>query len=59
MNYSFYPSAQEELDDAVEYYNKVEVGLGIEFVNEVIKPSNLFYHFRKRVLRYRKTQNDV
>lgn len=35
MNYSFNPSDQKELDDAVEYYNEIEVGLGIEFVKEV------------------------
>lgn len=36
MNIEFLESAQYELDDAVEYYNKQLDGLGLEFLSEVI-----------------------
>lgn len=45
MNYSFHPSGQEELYDGVEYYNKIEVGLGIEFVKEVYKTIQIILQF--------------
>jgi len=35
MNYSFHPKAEIELADAVNYYDRVRVGLGTEFAEEV------------------------
>ena len=35
MKYSFHPSAEKELTDAVDYYNAVQRGLGLEFAKEV------------------------
>lgn len=35
MNYSFHPDAENELNEAVGYYNKCQIGLGLEFTREV------------------------
>ncbi len=35
MKYSFHTAAEKELNDAVDYYNECQNGLGFEFVNEV------------------------
>ncbi|MBI5048444.1 MAG: type II toxin-antitoxin system RelE/ParE family toxin [Deltaproteobacteria bacterium] len=35
MNYSFHPDAEEELNEAIAYYNERQNGLGLEFVKEV------------------------
>ena len=34
MKYSFHPSAQAELDEAVDYYEECRLGLGLEFTKE-------------------------
>ena len=34
MNYSFHPSAETELNEAIDYYNKCQDGLGLEFAKE-------------------------
>lgn len=35
MNYSFHPSAEEELFEAINYYEECAEGLGFEFAREV------------------------
>ena len=35
MNYHFHPEAEAELNDAVDYYNGCQDGLGLEFAKEV------------------------
>ena len=35
MKYSFHPSAKIELDQAADYYESCEPGLGIQFADEV------------------------
>ena len=35
MTFSFHPGAQKELDQAVDFYEKCEAGLGYEFLEEV------------------------
>jgi plasmid stabilization system protein ParE len=35
MNFSFYPDAERELNEAVDYYNKCKEGLGLEFAKEI------------------------
>ena len=35
MIYSFHPEAEVEFNKAIEYYEKIEPGLGIEFAIEV------------------------
>jgi len=36
MNVEFLEPAQEELDEAIEYYNQQQSGLGIDFLSEII-----------------------
>ena len=35
MNFSFHPEAEKELNDAIDYYNQSQEGLGLEFAKEV------------------------
>ena len=35
MKYSFHPAAEKELNDAVDYYNECQSGLGLEFAKEI------------------------
>jgi plasmid stabilization system protein ParE len=35
MKFSFHPDAKEEFDGAVEYYEQCQVGLGLEFAEEI------------------------
>jgi len=35
LNYSFHPDAEKELNEAVDYYNECQNGLGLEFAKEV------------------------
>jgi len=35
LNYSFHPDAENELNEAIDYYNKCQTGLGLEFAREV------------------------
>ena len=35
MKFSFHPSARQELEAAVDYYERCQPGLGIEFAEEV------------------------
>jgi len=35
MNFVFHPEAQTELEQAIEYYESCQVGLGTEFLEEV------------------------
>jgi hypothetical protein len=35
MKYRFHPEAEAELNEAVDYYNKCQKGLGLEFAREV------------------------
>ena len=35
MKYSFHYDAEKELNDAIDYYNECQHGLGFEFVEEV------------------------
>ena len=35
MKYSFHPTAETELTQAVDYYNECQHGLGLEFAKEI------------------------
>jgi hypothetical protein len=35
LKYSFHPSAETELNQAVDYYNQCQGGLGLEFAKEI------------------------
>lgn len=35
QTFKFYPEARDELDNAVEYYDSVRPGLGLDFLEEV------------------------
>jgi len=35
MKYFFHPSAEEELNEAIDYYNECQDGLGLTFAKEV------------------------
>ena len=35
MNFSFHPEAEDEFNDAIEYYETVSTGLGYDFAMEV------------------------
>lgn len=35
MKYSFHPAAETELNEAIDYYNECQDGLGLEFAKEV------------------------
>jgi len=37
MKYHFYPEAEIELNEAADYYDGCQRGLGIQFVSEVYK----------------------
>jgi hypothetical protein len=39
MRFYFHPEAEAELDEAVEYYEQRQEGLGLEFVEEVYATS--------------------
>jgi len=34
MSFSFHPEAEEELNDAIDYYEEIEPGLGYDFAME-------------------------
>jgi plasmid stabilization system protein ParE len=35
MDYSFHPAAEAELNDAIDYYESIQTGLGIDLAEEV------------------------
>jgi len=35
MKFCFHPRAEEEFEDAVQYYEESQLGLGLEFAEEV------------------------
>jgi len=37
LKYSFHPAAEKELNDAVDYYNDCQCGLGLEFAKEIYR----------------------
>ncbi len=45
MRFSFHPSAQKELNEAIDYYNKCQDELGIEFAEEVYKTIQIILQF--------------
>jgi len=45
MKYSFHPLARKELNEAIEYYNKCQDRLGIEFAIEVYKAIQIILQF--------------
>ena len=45
MRYFFHPEADEEFDEAIRYYEEAQIGLGLEFAEEV-------YATVERILEY-------
>ncbi len=45
MKYSFHPEAKEELFEAINYFEKCRLGLGLEFVREVFSTIQRIVHF--------------
>lgn len=37
MRYSFHPAAEAELNQAVDYYDECQTGLGLEFLKEIYR----------------------
>jgi toxin ParE1/3/4 len=37
LNVRFHPDAQAELDDAIDFYEEREIGLGVEFASDVFE----------------------
>jgi hypothetical protein len=37
LNYSFHPAAETELNQAVDYYDECQRGLGLEFLKEIYR----------------------
>ena len=37
MKYSFHPTAESELNHAVDYYDQCQKGLGLEFLKEIYR----------------------
>jgi hypothetical protein len=37
LNYSFHPAAEAELNQAVDYYEECQKGLGVEFLKEIYR----------------------
>jgi plasmid stabilization system protein ParE len=35
MKYSFHPEAEKEFDEAIDYFEEVEIGLGYDFAVEI------------------------
>ena len=40
MSFSFHPEAEIEFNDAIDYYEKIESGLGYDFASEVYSTIN-------------------
>jgi plasmid stabilization system protein ParE len=47
MTYFFHPLAEQELYEAIEYYNECQDGLGIEFAREIYTTIQLITQFPK------------
>ena len=47
MNCFFHPLARKELDEAIDYYNECQDGLGVEFAREVYKTIQIILQFPK------------
>jgi len=45
MTFAFHPLAKAELQDAVEYYEQQQVGLGLEFLEEIYATIQRVLHF--------------
>ena len=45
MNYSFHPLAIKELNEAIDYYNECQVGLGLKFVKEIFSTTHNIINF--------------
>lgn len=43
MKYSFHPDAEIEFLNAVDYYEEIEQGLGLDFANEIYSAINRAY----------------
>jgi hypothetical protein len=47
MKYSFHPTARVEFLEAIEYYERYQAGLGVEFAKEVFATIQRIIHFPK------------
>ncbi|HHJ39123.1 MAG: plasmid stabilization protein [Methylothermaceae bacteria B42] len=47
MNFSFHPEAEEELNEAIDYYEEIEPGLGYDFALEVFSAISRAVEFPK------------
>jgi len=45
MKYSFHPQAEEELFEAIKYFEECKSGLGLEFSKEVFSTIQRIIHF--------------
>lgn len=59
MKYSFHPSAKNEFNEAIDYYDDCQAGLGKEFAKKFFLLSNVSSSFLKRGQDYQKIQEDV
>ena len=50
MNFNFHPEAEIEFNEAIDYYEKIETGLGYDFAIEVYNTIqfSVQYPFQKR-----------
>lgn len=57
MRFYFHPQADHEFDDAVRYYEDSQIGLGIEFAEEVYAAiAHAFVNIQMHGLQCRKTR---
>ena len=47
MNFTFHPEAEQEFNNAVNYYEDIESGLGYDFAIEVYSTIRLIVSFPK------------
>jgi len=45
MKYSFHPSAKIELQEAINYYEEYQFGLGLKFAREIYSTIQRIIHF--------------
>ena len=52
MKFYFHPQAEAELNDAVEYYDLCEFGLGLEFAEEVYSTIGRILEYHQQARKY-------
>lgn len=59
MNYSFHPEAEIEFNQAVEYYETCQAGLGLAFAKEIFRRFSEFWHIHMHGPTCQRTPDDA